>query len=121
VIYFVVIYSAMAEGVVLSSYAETLLDDAKSRYLEKISMIGGIDPFCPGTFGEQTDDVPPVDACDLLSYLVLRTSFITTEQFSARKGLEAYNQFVCGWVKEVVVRKVDTKFVTTGRVRIIIQ
>ena len=71
----------------------------------------------PGTFGEQTDDVPPVDSCDLLSYLVLRTSFITTEQFRAWKGLEAYNQFVCGWVKEVVVRKVDTKFVTTGRVR----
>ena len=94
----------MAESIVLSSYAEALLNDAKSRYLEKISMIG-IDPFCPGTFGEQMDDVPPVDSCDLLSYLVLRTSFITTEQFRAWKGLEAYNQFVCGWVKEVVVRK----------------
>jgi len=31
-------------------------------------MIGGIDPFCPGTFGEQTDDVPPVDVCDLLAH-----------------------------------------------------
>jgi len=66
-----VIYSAMTENVFLSSYAEALLDDAKSHYLEKILMIGGIDPFCPGTFGEQMDDIPPVDACDLLSYLVL--------------------------------------------------
>ena len=80
-------------------------------------MIGGIDPFCPGTFGEQTDDVPPVDVCDLLAYLVLQTSFTKTEQFSARKGLEAYSQFMCGWVKEVVVRKVDMGIVTTGRVR----
>ena len=69
-------YSAVAESIVLSSYAEALLDDAKSRYLEKISMIGKD----PSTFGEQTDDVLPVDSCDLLSYLVLRISFITTER-----------------------------------------
>ena len=33
---------------------------------------------------------------------------------------EVYNQFVCSWVKEFVVCKVDTKFVTTGKVRIIL-
>ena len=46
------------------------------------------------------DDAIPVDASDLVSYLVLQTSFITPEPFKARKRLQAYNQFVCGWVKD---------------------
>ena len=48
--------------------------------------------------------------------MVLQTSFVTTKQFKARKGLEAYNQFVCGWVKEIKTRKVGGKYLTTGRV-----
>ena len=51
----------------------------------------------------------PIDASDLVSYLVLQTSFITAKQFKARKGLEAYNQFVSGWVKDVRNRKVCGK------------
>ena len=43
-----------------------------------------------------------MEACDLVSYLVLKTSFITSAQFKACKGLEAYNQFVSGWIKEVI-------------------
>ena len=41
-----------SNGVALLSYAEALLDEAKSCYLDKIAIIGGIDPFCSGTFGE---------------------------------------------------------------------
>lgn len=37
-------------------------------------------------------------------------------QFKARKGLEAYNQFVCGWIKDVQTRKIAGKYVTAGRV-----
>ena len=80
--------------------------------LKRSLVIGGIDPFCTTMLGrlERSDDYPQVDACDLLPYLVLRTSFITTEQFAARKGLEAYNQFVRGWVKDIVTYKADEKF-----------
>ena len=56
------------------------------------------------------DDYPPVEDCDLVSYLVLRTSFISMDQFKARKGLEAYNQFVSGWIKEVNVRKIAENY-----------
>ena len=83
----------------LSSYAEGLKKEAKARYLEKILLINGIDQFVKPAEGESFNGVPPVEDCDLVSYLVLRTSFITMDQFKARKGLEAYNQFVCGWVK----------------------
>ena len=99
----------------MSSYADSLSYEAKRRYLEKISVVNGIDPFS-GCVGEPVDAVPPVDASDLLSYLVLQTNYITAKQFKAYKSLEAYNQFVCGWIKEVRTWSVAGKFVTTGRV-----
>ena len=99
----------------LSSYAENLSIEAKIRYGKKIEVIGGLDPFggCPG---EPCEEVPPVEASDLVAYLVLQTNFLTTTQFKAHKSLEAYNQFVCGWVKDVHSWKVAGKIVTTGRV-----
>ena len=101
----------------LSSYAESLNQEAKSRYIEKIAFIDGVDPFRKViTVGEPYSGVPPVKACDLVSYLVLQTSFITSSQFKARKGLEAYNQFVCGWIKDVHTRKISGKYLTCGRV-----
>ena len=84
----------------LSLYAENLPPEAKTRYLAKISIIDGIDPLSDGVFGEEVDITPPVDACDLVSYLVLQTSFVMAKQFKAHKGLEAYNQFVCGWMRD---------------------
>lgn len=36
--------------------------------------------------------LPPIEARDLLSYLVLDTSFYTAKQFKAFKSLEAYSR-----------------------------
>ena len=94
----------MAE--IVSSYAASLSKDAKKRYIKMISLLNGADPFLgtiPGA--EITNDLPPVDASDLLSYLVLKSSYITLSQFMACESLEAYNHFVCGWVKDVVTRR----------------
>ena len=55
-----------------------------------------------------------MEAADIVSYLVLQTSFITAKQFKARKSLEAYNPFLNGWVKDVFSRKVAGKHVVTG-------
>ena len=59
-----------------------------------------------------------MDSSDLLSYLVLQTSFATVKQFKAHKSMEAYNQFVCGWVKDVKAWNVSGKSVVTGKVSI---
>ena len=80
----------------LPLYAKNLLPEAKTRYLAKISIIDGIDPLSDGVLNEEVYVIPLVDACNLVSYLVLQASFVTVKQFKARKGLEAYNQFVCG-------------------------
>ena len=93
----------------LLSYADDLKPEAKDRYLPKISIIDSVDPFVKLVVGENADCAPPVEACNLVSYLVLKTSFITSAQFKARKGLEAYNQFVSGWIKEVNTRKICGK------------
>ena len=63
-------------------------------------------------------ELPPVDASDLVSYLVLQTSYLTAKQFKSHKSHEAYNQFVSGWVKEVVAWSVTeiNKLLVTGRV-----
>ena len=100
----------------LSPYAEKLSREAKDRYLDKISTLGGVDPFSGVAIGDVCRTMLSVDACDLVPYLVLKTSFMTATQFQARKGLEAYNQFVCGWVKDVKTRKVSGKYLTCGRI-----
>ena len=99
----------------LSSYAENLSFDAKRRYKDKIKIINDLDPFANG-LGELIDAVPPVEASDLVSYLVLQTSFVTSKQFKAHKLLDAYNQFVCGWVKDVKTWVIAGKYVTMGQV-----
>jgi len=100
----------------LSLYANNLEKEAKARYKEKLILINGVDPFGKVTKGEQFDGYPPIEDCDLVSYLVLQTSFISMSQFKVRKGLEAYNQFVCGWIKDVNTRKIAEKILITGRV-----
>ena len=55
-----------------------------------------MDPF---TLGGKCSFPGVVEASDLVSYLVLQTSFVTAKQFKAHKYLEAYNQSTSGWVK----------------------
>ena len=98
----------------LSAYAEDLPSDAKAWNREKLEVIGGYDPFLSGRIGELVDRLPDVEPSDLVSYLVLQTSFILAKQYKARKGLEAYNQFVCGWVKDVCCRRVCGKYLITS-------
>ena len=64
--------------------------------------------------------MPPVEACDLVAYLVLQTSFFTSKQSKARKSLEAYNQFVSGWIKEVNIWDVaDYSLYSEGQSKLI--
>ena len=88
----------------LSTYAEKLCSNAKAHYEDKLAIIGGNNPFLPGVF----DYFP-----DLVSYLVLH---LTAKQYKACKGLEAYNQFLCGWVKYVSTCEVCGKYLITARV-----
>ena len=60
----------------LSAYANSLESSIKKRYVEKISVIG-MDPLLVPLQKYTPECRPPVEACAILSYLVLETSFYT--------------------------------------------
>ena len=49
----------------------------------------------------EPDCLPPMEATDILSYLVLETSYYTQNQFKVFRSLEAYNQMVSGFIASV--------------------
>lgn len=102
----------------LSNYAQQLPQEAKQRYLQKLQLIGGTDPFCINSKSfREAPKFPPFSSGDLVSYLVLQTNYLSAKQFKAHKSLEAYNQFTSGWVKDVCKWTVKDMCVVTGRVR----
>lgn len=98
----------------LSEYAESL-ESWKERCLQKISVIG-VDPASIPAEKFSPKCLPPVEASDLLSYLVLETSFYTKKQFKAFKSLEAFNQMVSGFVTSVVGKVIAGKYAVRARV-----
>jgi len=58
-----------------------------------------------------------VEVSDLLSYLVLETSFHNNKQFKAFKSLEAFNQMLSGFVTSVVGKVIAGKCVVRTSVR----
>ena len=85
---------------ILSEYCVKLEDSVKRRYLEKIAEVG-VDPVTIPDQQFDTECLPPIEAMDLLSYLVLETSFYTKEQFKAYKSLETYNFLVSGFLTSI--------------------
>ena len=103
----------------ISSSADIRLSAYASSFTgveAKIRVVGDYDCFL-GVPRGASKVVPTVNTCDLLSCLVLDTSFDTAKQFKARKGLEAYNQFVSGLVKEVKSFLLNGNNITLGCVQ----
>ena len=69
----------------------------------------------PVLIPEKTYDpecLPPVESMDLLSFLVLETSY-----YSKFRSLQAYNQLVPGFVSSVKGHKISDKYKVLGKVR----
>ena len=101
---------------VLSSYAKNLESHVQERYLKKISVVG-VDPAAIPSEQFSSECLPPIEVSDLLSYLVLETSYYTNQQFKAFKSLEAYNQIVSGFVALIQRKEIAGKIVVVGKVR----
>jgi len=101
---------------VLSECAKSLESRVKEIYSRKISVIG-VDPTSITADQFSPECLPPVEVSDLLSYLVLETSFYTNKQFKAFKSLEAFNQMQSGFVTSVVGNVIPGKYVVRASVR----
>ena len=101
---------------VLSEYATSLESHVKLRYLQKISVVG-IDPINIPCEQFHPECLPPIEQSDLFGYLVLQTSYYTSDQFKNYKSLEAYNQVVSGFVASVRGKIISGKYVVVAKVR----
>ena len=101
----------------LSSYAEGLESHVREQYLKKISLVG-IDPAAIPKEQFHSECLPPIEVSDLLSYLVLETSYYTNKQFKAFKSLEAYKQAVSGFIISVQGAEIRNKIVVVAKVPI---
>ena len=98
----------------LSDYANNLDPHTKKRYCEKISCVG-IDPILIPEKTYDPDCLPRVESMDLLSFLVLETSYYSKDQFKAFRSLQAYNQLVSGFVSCVKGHKIGNNYIVLGR------
>ena len=106
----------------MNSYFETLDPPSRKRYMEKISIIGGIKTYVIKSekFDCNIENFPAVTYPDIVNYLIFGSSPFTAKQLKACKSLEAYNQVIEGWIRDVkvylhedkrlVIRKVATLF-----------
>ena len=99
----------------LSEYVKGLESRVKRQYLGKIAAIR-IDPALLVVAKLDPECIPLIEAADLLSYLVLETSYYTLKQFKAHKSLEAYNQMTSGFITSIQGKIISDKFVV-GKVR----
>ena len=97
-----------------SKYFNKLSISDKRRYLEKTKDIG--DPYGYSLNSLNSEDLPAIMSHDIFNYLVLSTSFCSTDRFRAFRSLDAYKYFASGFVSSVGSKKIAEYFVVVGKV-----
>ena len=102
----------------MNSYFESLDPPSHKRYTEKISVIGGIDPYAIKSekFDCNIENFPAVTYPDIVNYLIFGSSPFTANQLKAYKSLEACNQVIEEWVRDVKVYLYEDKRFVIGKV-----
>ena len=87
----------------LKGYLEALSPEARRRYTEKIGLVDNLGPYMETkkTWSTAVEDYPGITYPDIVAYLLFAKSAYTNEELRNYKSLEAYNQFVCGWVRDI--------------------
>ncbi|KAK3107020.1 hypothetical protein FSP39_005317 [Pinctada imbricata] len=101
-------------------YVDGLDRASRERYNSKLKLINALDPCKLTTkdWGCEAEKFPEIAYPDIVNYLVYTQSAYTLDDLKVYKSLESYNQFVCGWVKDVLVKEINIKSVITGRHKI---
>lgn len=100
-----------------SNYFKTLSGDVAKRYLEKVEICEGVDPYTIDMVATRKEDFPAVEYQDLYNYLVFSTSTYSADQMRAYKSLDAYIFFQNGWVKCIFCTRIpNSKTIVCGQV-----
>ncbi|XP_041955495.1 uncharacterized protein LOC121714280 [Alosa sapidissima] len=94
---------------------------SRERYLAKIALIGGVDPYTTPVDGmvalTAAVRYPNVEYHDVYHYLVNTPSPYTGADLKAYKSLDAFNFVINGWVRNILVQETaDDIFATTASV-----
>ena len=87
----------------------------RERYLRKIEIIGE-DPYEVADLSPDWILLPKVTYPDIVNYLLFTPSPYTSEDLKSYKGLEAYNQMVSGWVRDVQSKEIKGKCLVRAKV-----
>ena len=97
-----------------TDYFKKLDPPTQKQYKEKLEIIGNIDTyFAPDShFSVKIGDFPSICYPDIVNCFVFSPSPFSTDDMKAYKSLEAYNQVIKGWVR-------DVKVVITGGLKVV--
>ena len=99
-------------------YQDGLDPQEKARYEGKLMLLGGEDPYkmTASMLSEDVKLLPKITYPDFVNYLVFSPSPYTSDDLKSYKGLEAYNLFVCGWVRDKATRIINEKVLVKAKV-----
>ena len=91
------------------NYSKSLRGEEGDRYLDKTSIINGIDPYKLDlkNFEKDPASLPVIDEFQIYEYFVNGISAYTHERFRNFKSFESYNQSQSGWVSGVCSFEVE--------------
>lgn len=99
-----------------TNYRDGLDSLERTRYDAKLALIKGQDPYEIVLWSKDYVLLPCTTYMDIVNYLLFTPSPYTQEELRCYKGLDAYNQFVSGWVRETGTCIVNDKCVVTAKV-----
>ena len=93
---------------------------SRKRYMKKIIVIGGTESkkfaIKRENFDRNIESFPAVTYPVIVNYLIFASSPFTASQLKAYKSLEAYNQVIERWVRDVKVYFYEDKRLVIGKV-----
>lgn len=109
-------------GRMYSNYANLLKGDVYQRYMTKINMCCGIDPYQIVWKNEPSTSqpvYPSVHFFDICEYLTETTSAYSKEKIRAIKSIESYKFFENGWVRCLNTKRLpNTNVLVFGNVSV---
>ena len=85
-----------------------------------MALIGGEDPYELVILSTDGKLLPAITYPDIVNYPLFTPSPYTADDLKSYKGLQAYNQMCCGWVRDRQARKFGDKCLVKCKVCTII-